>query len=82
MERGDNGIPVYVDPNGLAEARAEIGMPGEVGPDRVRLKDFLDQRLGPLGLSYYVSEGLLTITSKRAADQALKRMPRGARRPR
>ena len=81
MERGDDGIPVYVDPIGLEEARVDITKPVEIGPDQVRLKAFLDQRLGPLGLSDYVEDGLLTITSKQAADRALRRSPRQARRP-
>ena len=81
VERGDDGIPVHVDPIGLEEARVDITKPVEIGPDQVRLKAFLDQRLGPLGLSDYVEDGLLTITSKQAADRALRRSPRQARRP-
>jgi hypothetical protein len=77
----DNGIPVYVDPAGLDEARAMIGATVDVNPEQAPLKAQLRRALEPLGLSYYVRDGLLTITSKQAADHALRRTPKRVRRP-
>jgi hypothetical protein len=37
--------------------------------------------LPPVGLSYFVREGLLTVTSAKQADRALKDYPNEVRRP-
>jgi hypothetical protein len=77
----DNGIPIYVDPDGLVEAGAGIQSPVEVDSDRVPVKERLGRSLKPLGLGYFVKDGLLTITSGKSADRALKSHPKAARRP-
>jgi hypothetical protein len=76
----DSGIPIYVDPNGLAEAGAGIGSTVEISLDRRPLKETLQKLLEPLRLGYYVKDGLLTITSAKSADLAL-RNNQEARRP-
>jgi hypothetical protein len=77
----DNGIPIYVDPNGLAEAGAGIRSTVEVNADRSSIEETLRKSLEPLRLGYFVKDGLLTITSAKSADLTLRSNPKEARRP-
>ena len=77
----DGGIPIYVDMRGLHEAGATMQSKVRVPPRRGRLKDILNETLKPLGLGYYVRNGLLTITSAEAADRAVNDDPRITRKP-
>ena len=52
-----------------------------IPPRRGRLKSILSEALEPVGLGYYVRNGLLTITSAEAADRAVKAEPRLTRGP-
>ncbi len=75
-------VPIYVDPAGLQEAGVvDLQIPVDASPDRISLKDQLERSLKPLGLGYFVKDGLLTITSAKVADRTLKENPTEARRP-
>ncbi len=78
---GDNGIPINVDMRGLHEAGATMQSRVRVPPRRGRLKDILNETLKPLGLGYYVRNGLLTITSAEAATRAVDEDPGITRGP-
>jgi hypothetical protein len=75
------GVPIYVDPVGLAEAGTGVQSTVVATTDRRPVKEQLDRSLGPLRLGYFVKDGLLTITSAKSADRALKSHPKEARRP-
>ena len=77
----DGGIPIFVDTRGLHEAGATMQSKVRVPPRRGRLKDILNETLEPLGLGYYVRNGLLTITSAEAAGRAVKDDPKITRGP-
>lgn len=74
------GIPIYVDPAGLHEAETTLEAPLKAPPGRGAIEAELRESLRPLGLGYYVEDGLLTITSEQAAERALRERPRTARR--
>ena len=65
----DAGIPIYVDPIGLADAEQTPSSPVKINLDGVPLKTTLKLLLNQLGLIYTVNNGLLTITGKDAEDQ-------------
>ena len=65
----DSGIPIYVDPIGLADAEQTMSSPVKINLDGVPLKTTLKLMLNQLGLIYTVNNGLLTITGKDAEDQ-------------
>jgi hypothetical protein len=77
----DNGIPIYIDPAGLQEVnRSEtsaIEAKTGVGP----IRDHLDLTLSPLGLDYYIKDGLLTITSAKSAKRVLRDQSHAATHP-
>jgi hypothetical protein len=77
----DGGIPIHVDMRGLQEAGATLRNRVRVPARRGRLKDILDETLKAVGLGYYVREGLLTITSAKAAERAKRAEPNLTRRP-
>jgi hypothetical protein len=77
----NSGIPIYVDPVGLADAGAGVQSTIVTNTDPRPAKEQLDRSLAPLGLGYFVKDGLLTITSAKAAGLALKSHPKEARRP-
>ena len=77
----NSGIPIYVDPVGLADAGARVESTIVATTDPMTAKEQLDRSLVPLGLGYFVKDGLLTITSAKEAGLALKRHPKEARRP-
>lgn len=59
-----SGIPIYVDPDGLREAKATINSTVQIDQQGVPLRTTLSQALKPLGLSYVVKEGFLMISSR------------------
>jgi hypothetical protein len=63
-----NGLPIRVDPVALAEAGATMRTPLTISSRGVPLRDTLRGVLGPLGLAYYVRDGLLVIGTKEDAD--------------
>jgi hypothetical protein len=75
------GVPVYVDPSGLSDAGVEVHSTVMTSADRMPLKEQLERSLKPFGLGYFVRDGLLTITSAKSADRALKDYPKEAKRP-
>jgi hypothetical protein len=80
-DSGGVGIPIYVDPAGLEAAGADIDATIKPPPAGASVATALEESLRPLGLGYYVEDGLLKVTSSEAADRALREKPREARRP-
>ena len=80
-DSGGVGIPIYVDPAGLKAAGADIDATIKTPFAGASVALALEESLCPLGLGYYVEDGLLRVTSAEAADRALREKPREARRP-
>lgn len=59
-----NGIPIYVDPVGLQDADKTMASTVNVQLEGVPLRTTLDLVLKQLSLTYWVSDGLLTISSE------------------
>jgi hypothetical protein len=57
-----NGIPIYVDPNGLKQAGATMASTVSLNLEGIPLRTTLRLMLGQLGLIYKVEDGLLYIT--------------------
>lgn len=64
----DAGIPIYVDPIGLQEAEKSMNSPVQLDLEGVPLRRTLQLMLHPLGLAYFVDDGILVITSEEAAE--------------
>jgi hypothetical protein len=77
----NSSVPIFVDPVGLAEAGTGVQSTVVATTGRRPVKKQLERSLGPLGLGYFVKDGLLTITSAKSAKRALKSHPKEARRP-
>jgi RNA polymerase sigma factor (sigma-70 family) len=63
-----NGIPIYVDPVGLQNADKTMASTVNVQLEGVPLRTTLDLVLKQLSLTYWVSDGLLTITNEEEAS--------------
>jgi hypothetical protein len=63
-----NGLPIRVDSIALAEAGVTMQTPLTISSRRVPLRDTLPRVFGPLGLGYYVRDGLLVIGTKDDAE--------------
>jgi hypothetical protein len=61
------GIPIYVDPIGLAEAEKTMGSVAQIDLDGVPLKTSLHLYLAQLDLAYSIRNGVLVITSVESA---------------
>lgn len=74
-------FPLFVDPQGLQDANQSMAarVDASAGPDRIQ--NHLQRALGPLGLDYYIKDGLLTITSTQATRQILHDEPEVAIQP-
>jgi RNA polymerase sigma factor (sigma-70 family) len=68
QSRNDTGIPIYVDPVGLNEAEKTMTSPVQLDLEGVPLKTTLRLLLKQLGLTYWVKDGLLMITSESSED--------------
>jgi hypothetical protein len=77
----DIGIPIYLDPVGLQEAATTPAAVIAATGERMTIKDHLDRALPPLGLDYFIKDGMLTITSARIARATLQNQAENARRP-
>src|SRR5262249_43264094 len=62
----DTGIPIYVAPAGLQEAGKTMTARVSLDVEGAPLKDSLHMLLRPLGLDFWVADGLLTISSRAA----------------
>jgi hypothetical protein len=62
------GIPIYLDPAGLTEAEHTALSPVSINLDGVPLRKTLHLLLDQLDLSYYVQDGVLTITAANALN--------------
>jgi RNA polymerase sigma factor (sigma-70 family) len=58
------GIPIYIDPAGLAEAHQSMEMPVVINTDLRPVAMILSDALGGSGLSYCVDDGFLKISSR------------------
>jgi RNA polymerase sigma factor (sigma-70 family) len=76
------GIPIYVDPQGLQDADKTMASTISIDLEGIALKTTLRLLLNQLGLTYWVREGLLTITSSQTDDDPspLDRLMEMARR--
>ncbi len=69
------GIPIYVDPVGLQEAKKTLTSPIILDMEGVPLRITLTLLLGQLGLVYRVDEGVLRITGKDSQDVPIAPTP-------
>ncbi|MBX6316481.1 MAG: hypothetical protein IRY99_26750 [Isosphaeraceae bacterium] len=69
------GIPIYVDPIGLAEAEKTEDSPVKMNLEGVRLKRCLRLILRQLGLTYDVRDGLLMISTRKGLEQDAQSPP-------
>ncbi len=65
------GIPIYVDPIGLSEAKKTMASPVDKpsAADKLTLREHLKGVLKPLGLGFMIKSGFLMITSQEAVDE-------------
>jgi RNA polymerase sigma factor (sigma-70 family) len=66
------GIPIYVDPNGLEEAKATSTYVVTLDIEGIPLKTTLRLMLKQIGLAYCVRDGVLIISSVQGIDEELK----------
>jgi RNA polymerase sigma factor (sigma-70 family) len=69
----DPGIPIYVDPFGLQEAKKSLKSTVTINVTGVPLKGTLPRVLAQLGLAYLVGDGVLLISSSSRIDAELTR---------
>jgi serine/threonine protein kinase len=65
----DPGIPIYVDPIGLLEARRTLLSTARMNVSGASLKATLPQLLGQLDLAYLVKDDVLIISSSKGIDR-------------
>jgi hypothetical protein len=73
-------IPLAIDAQGLNAVRANIGSQVAIDTDGIAIGRLLDRTLEPLGLSFYVLDGSLIITSISETNRVLG-LTEQARRP-
>ncbi len=66
-----SGIPIYVDPLGLQEAERSINSTVTIDLEGVPLRRTLQLVLRPIGLGYFVEDGVLVVTSEDSVDYHL-----------
>jgi len=66
------GIPIYVDPKGLEEAKATSTYVVKLDIEGIPLKTTLRLVLKQIGLAYCVRDGVLIISSVQGIDEELK----------
>ena len=66
--RMEQGLPIYIDPEGLSQAEKTVASPIALNLDGIKLKTTLRLSLKQLGLGYYVKHGLLIITNLADSD--------------
>ena len=64
-----SGIPIYVEPLGMQEAKQSIDSTIQFDREDLPLKTSLRMILKPLGLSYLVKDGFLMIDSRSAITE-------------
>ena len=65
----DRGIPIYVEPVGLAAAEKTMTAPVTINVEGVPLENALRRLLAPLGLAYCVLDGLLIVGGRDLIDE-------------
>jgi RNA polymerase sigma factor (sigma-70 family) len=72
-----HGIPMYVNPTGLQEAKQSMQMPVTINLTHQPVRVVLKQVLGGSGLSYIVQDGFLMVDSRDAVvDRRLEELDR------
>ena len=66
------GVPIYVDPKGLNEAKAALQSPITLNLEGVPLKTTLRLMLKQIGLAYCVRDGVLIISSIQGINEELR----------
>jgi hypothetical protein len=64
----ENGLLIHIDPIALAEIGVTVQTPLTISSRGVSLRDTLHDVLAPLGLAYYIRDGLLVISTKDDAE--------------
>jgi hypothetical protein len=64
----ENGLLIHIDPVAMAETGVTVQAPLTISSRGVSLRDTLHDVLGPLGLAYYVRNGMLVISTKDDAE--------------
>jgi len=67
--RNDPGVPVYLDPIGLQEAKRSLASTVTINGGQTPLKIALQQVLDQLGLAYVVRDDVLIISSRKGVDR-------------
>jgi RNA polymerase sigma factor (sigma-70 family) len=75
QKSNDSGIPIYVDPQGLQEADKSLTSPIQIDLEGVPLRRTLQLLLKQLGLTYFVDDGILVITSESEDEPRTKLGP-------
>lgn len=60
----DNGIPIFVNPDGLTRAKLTMQSPVKIPRTRGTIDELLARTLEPLGLKHEVRDGMIEITAK------------------
>ena len=68
----DMGIPIYVDPIGLQEAERSLNSTITIDLESTTLENALALILKQHGLSYFIKDSVLIITSREGIDQGAK----------
>lgn len=63
-----NGIPIFIDPIGLQEAGRSLESAVTINTRGEPIEASLKAILDPLGLTFTVGQGIVSITSKESAD--------------
>ena len=75
------GVPIFVDPIDLASVNLDENSTVTASAENLTIKDHLEHSLKPMGLSFFVKDGLLMITTKKSADLEVSSFPNDAVRP-
>ncbi len=70
-----DGVPLYIDPQGLIEADKTLASPVSLELEGIPLRTTFRILLRQLGLTYVVKDGVLTITSPESLDEPIAEMP-------
>ena len=81
QNQNNKALPIYTDPMGLQEADKSLAVAIEATTSRMPIQDRLKRALPPLGLDFFVKDGLITVTSAKTAREVLQANPQDATHP-
>ena len=67
-----SGLPIYIDPEGLKDAQADLHSAVRIDLEGVPLKTSLRLILKQLGLAYCIRDGVLIVSSVQAVHDELQ----------